>query len=61
MTKAMFHVHYAIWTMVAISCVFTGMLFRGQQDIIEKRATERGESLILKDLSVAQLSNLPIR
>ncbi len=52
--------HYFMW-IVAIFTVFTAtLIFRGQQDILLNSARAEGVSVILKELSPEQLTDINI-
>ncbi len=56
----LFHVHYGIWAIMIMVCIIGGMLFRGQQDLIREKSVNDGMTVILKDLSMAELSKVKI-
>lgn len=56
----MIKMHYGMWVTMAIFFIVFGMLFRGYQDMAEQQKFNEGAAMILKDVSVKQLTDLNI-
>lgn len=48
--------HYTMWVIIAVSSMFAGALYRGQQDMMRQQARASGASMILMDLSLKELA-----
>ncbi len=52
--------HYAMWAVMACAFVVIGALYEGQKAMIKREAAATGASMILKDLTPEELSQLRV-